>query len=501
MKGLLLLSISWFSLVFSQDCKISQTHITLGDHFSLEGVSDHAFTVGLVAVNCSGPLQLGLMSSTRALLKMIPASSFKPIETSMPDNSTYTRNGVFFYLSLEDCKSAFSWTIYYNDYLIYGPVKLARKVLMRDEEFKMAVIADMDLTQYSTDTIKRMNEWATDQFDCFMHIGDFAYEIEDDGGSKGDQFFSAMSSTTNQIPYIVTPGNHESYANGSLFNYRFRMPNTVVLSEDLRQNHHYDFVVKENFFITVNFDYIMFLRPEAFQSTLQWFSDRLTLASANPRLKWKVFFSHRPFYCNDLVETGDCSYNLYALHPFHELLLRHNISYVLNGHLHIYSRMKPFVNLKVMPFDTVGKGSYVAIINGHAGTEHGFPNSSSTDKFELPFVEKVDLTGPTYVHLNIQPKSFTGKLYLSKDNTILDQFGYKDHKPKQYPDWLVYLLISVGAFFCIFIVLIMIIQIRRLRKDAPDIEEIEDPMLKAPIKGNDKDAQSVSKILPRTKAQ
>ena len=460
------------SKVFSEECDLSQVHITLGDFFSLNTVSDHAFTIGMVTQDCQGTFMLGLMEEGGEVYKNIYANYRKNASIMMTDNSTYVRSAVFFNISVQDSETTHSWAIFYNKTQVYGPVKLSKKVLKPDGEFKMAVIADMDLTKYSKETIDRMQEWNADDYDCFMHIGDFAYDIFEDGGAKGDEFFNKMSGVTQSIPYIITPGNHENYAIGALFNYRFRMPNTDPNMKAPQQNHYYDFLVKDHYFISVNFDSVLFFpTPFVFENTLKWLSDRLELAKNNTNIRWKVFFSHRPIFCSDLLYSGDCSYNLYALQPFQDILIRHNVTVVLNGHLHIYSRMKPFTNFKILPLDTVGKGSYLEIITGHAGTEHFFPDTSLTPLYESPIVEKIDLTGPTYMQIWAKPDTFEGKLHLSKDDSVLDSFVFETNLPKkETPIWIYYLLATLAVIFTASVAILFWCYLRKLKEERVEVE-------------------------------
>jgi len=59
-----------------------------------------------------------------------------------------------------------------------------------------------------------------------IHLGDFAYNIEDEQGKIGDQFFDHISSAFGaEVPYMITYGNHEIFpGNYSFMRNRFRMP-------------------------------------------------------------------------------------------------------------------------------------------------------------------------------------------------------------------------------------------------------------------------------------
>ncbi len=58
-----------------------------------------------------------------------------------------------------------------------------------------------------------------------IHNGDFAYNVQDDNGTRGDNFFQHISTAFGASrPYMITYGNHEIFGNYSNINSRFRMP-------------------------------------------------------------------------------------------------------------------------------------------------------------------------------------------------------------------------------------------------------------------------------------
>ena len=62
-----------------------------------------------------------------------------------------------------------------------------------------------------------------------IHSGDFAYDIKDNHGLKGDEYFENQSQNNKQVAYLIIPGNHETIYQGNLLNYRFQMPMDKLL--------------------------------------------------------------------------------------------------------------------------------------------------------------------------------------------------------------------------------------------------------------------------------
>lgn len=448
-------------------CKVSQLHVTLGDMFEVDSASDHAFTLSAVFEGCDEFPRyfIDCQSDKMMVVEDIIA---KAIDIDI-GGTRYARRSIHAKIAADkvNCK----WQIRYNGLLVAGPYDLPARVLDDSKPLTIAIVADMDLTIYSSATVGRLMQLNVDDIDIVMHVGDFAYEIEDDGGNNGDAFFEQMSKKTRMIPYIVTPGNHENFAGGELFNYRFRMPNTGNDPVSEGQNHYYEFFVKGVYFISLNFDYILVLKPDKFKESLTWIEEKLKAVQNNKNIKWKVFFSHRPIICNDLQFTLDCSFNMFRLKAFDDLFIKYNITVVLNAHLHIYSRLRPYHDWQPRSIDSVGRGSYMQLISGHAGTKHYFPDNSTAYMYEYPFVEKVDLSGPTYMTWQVTRKRLQGQLRLSKDDSILDEFSFVSPASRRYPAWLFPVIITVAVVFFLAVVWMMVYFLKHMKKEDERLQQ------------------------------
>ncbi len=279
----------------------------------------------------------------------------------------------------------------------------------------------MDITVNSLPTIAKIGSLSSTEYDFMLHIGDFAYEIEDDSGKKGDDFFQNMSRSMSQVPYMITPGNHENNNKGQLFNYRFRMSNTDATP--LRENHYFDFVVKGVYFMVLNFDYFyrLYDYPSASRQVLDWMVRRIALLDKRSDVHWKIFVSHRPFTCSDPY-ADDCKINFYLLRRFEDLLAKSGFHFNLQGHLHIYARHKPLVGFTAYPINKLGHGAMASIINGHAGTVHYFANKTEEPAVWGGFVDAVDASGPTYCDVEVSPTRFQGRLFRSDNGQLRDSF-------------------------------------------------------------------------------
>ena len=66
-----------------------------------------------------------------------------------------------------------------------------------------------------------------------MHVGDFAYDLADNGGQTAATFMRQIEPVASRVPYMGCPGNHEGGTEfvGNLEHYvkRFDFPNSISL--------------------------------------------------------------------------------------------------------------------------------------------------------------------------------------------------------------------------------------------------------------------------------
>jgi len=57
-----------------------------------------------------------------------------------------------------------------------------------------------------------------------VHSGDLSYDLINENGKRGDDYFKYIQPFASSIPYMYTPGNHEHYSNYSNQAARLHMP-------------------------------------------------------------------------------------------------------------------------------------------------------------------------------------------------------------------------------------------------------------------------------------
>lgn len=265
--------------------------------------------------------------------------------------------------------------------------------------------------------------------DMFMHIGDFAYDIQHENGMKGDDFWDLQAASIGNKPYIVTPGNHEAIDKTKFMNYRFRMPGN---NDNYKtRNNNYSFITKNVFWITLNPDYYINFHensPDPYpmrHELLSWLDAKMRLAANDKSIKYKIFFAHRPIICAEPTIVDDCAFWIYLHKPIEDLLKKYKFDLALFGHVHDYGRLTKLHSFVPLGPSKVNKTLYLApvyIINGHSGTNHYFPTEN--DKKTSTLINEKYITGKdgNYLQLTISDNVLVGELIDSVTAEFQDYF-------------------------------------------------------------------------------
>jgi hypothetical protein len=83
--------------------------------------------------------------------------------------------------------------------------------MRNDSNFVVRMVVYGDMRKDNAQSMARLQE-ETQQghFDLILHVGDMAYDMNDDNARYGDQFMNSIESIAGYIPYMTCPGNHEN---------------------------------------------------------------------------------------------------------------------------------------------------------------------------------------------------------------------------------------------------------------------------------------------------
>ncbi|CAL2046946.1 unnamed protein product [Caenorhabditis brenneri] len=239
--------------------------------------------------------------------------------------------------------------------------------------FIYAVYGDLGVENgRSLGTIQKMAQRG--ELDMVLHVGDFAYNMDESNGETGDEFFRQIEPISGYIPYMAAVGNHEYYNNFTHYVNRFTMPNSdhnLFYSYDVGPVHFIVFSTEFYFYTGWGYHQI--------ENQFKWLTNDLKKANANRHeVPWIITMGHRPMYCSDfdgddctkyesIIRTGLPLTHGYALE---KLFFEYGVDVELWAHEHSYERLWPVYNRTVYngtrhPY--VDPPAPVHIITGSAG--------------------------------------------------------------------------------------------------------------------------------------
>ena len=413
------------SFVKTDDCKIHDLFITLGDFFTPRKDINNYFTI-TVTMNSNTPCNpvVNLLNQGTDL-QYYTATQIKPYDnvefyTKALD---YKRINYRFKISKTQGGLLQLWNLSDDQHTstVYQFPQLGR---VNPKNTAVTVwIADMDLSQCSIPMVQRMPKLDRSKIDFFAHVGDFAYDVFDQKGEIGDHFFDMMSRQfAAEIPYIVVAGNHE-VIQVKMFDYRFKMPNSGKYYQ--YGNHYYSFDYKGVHYVTINWDYVFLINPSQKNVVMDWLKKDLEAAQNNPEINFKVFYTHRPTYC-PCFPGSHCDI-FYHVRSFEALFKKYGVDLFIHGHTHQYYRLKKQADFANHTGQQAELDPLI-VVNGAAGCDDEPKTENKTNlSFALGMVDFM-YTGSSpdfqsaYLELTTTPTQISGRLLRSLDNLVLDTF-------------------------------------------------------------------------------
>lgn len=337
-------------------CTLEQPHITLGDAFGTVLPGQNRWTVVAVSKDDCKLSSVSLILSDGSTV----APSFK----NTYSNAEKSYDAQAFFWQIPHNTKATSWKLVATSNTL-GPYPFpASNPQSSFVPSKWILIADMDDSNYSAPTINRLKKMASEGWDGVIHNGDFAYNIHTSKGKVGDAYFKTFSQVSSLIPFVVTPGNHEYFDSFRMFNYRFQMPGGGNGLASTKASNYYSFVYKGVYFVTINWDYVFQDGQNNLREVLAWFQNDLQTVAKNPEVRFRVFFSHKPFYATFADED---TVNFYLYKPIESLLYKFNFDVVLSSHIHLYYRNKKLDKNMQIVHDS--DSAPLMVISGHQGVD------------------------------------------------------------------------------------------------------------------------------------
>lgn len=279
-------------------------------------------------------------------------------------------------------------------------------------------------------------------YDAIIHVGDFAYDMDSENATIGDEFMNQIQQIAAYVPYMVCAGNHEEKYNFSNYRARFSMPGN---SESL----FYSFDLGPVHFIGISTEVYYFLNYGFKQLVKQydWLEKDLKEASKpeNRALRpWIIVYGHRPMYCSN-GNTADCSQHetftrvglpFIKMFGMEDLFYEHGVDVQIWAHEHSYERLWPLYDYKVY------NGSYEEPYTNPKAAIHVITGSAGCDEGRTPFLWdrpawsafRSDDYGYTRLKAHNETHLYFEQVSVDKKGEIIDSFWIIKDKHVPYSE-------------------------------------------------------------------
>lgn len=291
---------------------------------------------------------------------------------------------------------------------------------------RLAVYGDMG-NENAQSLGRLQEETQKGMYDAFLHVGDFAYDFNEDNGRIGDSFMRQIESIAAYVPYMTCTGNHEHYYNFTHYKNRFTMPNF-----NQSQNLWYSWNLGPAHIVAFSTEAFFFLEalPTA-DNQMAWLEQDLKEAAKAENRKehpWIITMGHRPAYCTN-SDHDDCTqYEGIVRRHFEDLFYKYGVDVEFWAHEHTYERLWPVYNEKVYNGTTApytDPKAPVHIITGSAGNRErldGFGPMKAWSAF------RASDYGYTRMHLTNKTHISFEQVSDDKDGKVIDSFTLIKHQ-------------------------------------------------------------------------
>eukprot|EP01083_Nonionella_stella_P276388 939093_1 len=278
--------------------------------------------------------------------------------------------------------------IYYGQSDIYS-FKTGPNAVTQAENLPMQYVIYGDLGVWGLSNVVDLlsKEAENEDIDTLIHVGDFAYDMYQEDGTRGDEFMNMVQPIAARVPYMVCPGNHEKYENFSHYSWRYigQPVNTGSVwtgAGETPNNWYYSWNEGLIHWIAISTE-IYFNYPWMIEIQWNWLQQDLITANNNrTQAPWIIIYGHKQVYCSDpyndapggSAETlregvwdSDSESRKYGLE---QLFYEYGVDFYIAGHQHNYERTYP-VYKGVTDFSYINMPATVYLLVGAAGAKHG----------------------------------------------------------------------------------------------------------------------------------
>jgi len=326
----------------------------------------------------------------------------------------------------------------------------SKDTLMDNLPMKLLMIGDMGTT--NTQALPAITEVVLNQdTDFIVHVGDFAYDMYEENGTRGDEFMRDIQTVSANTPYMVCHGNHESFYNFSHYTQRFRgqPSNTGTVwtsSGECPNNWYYSYNVGLIHFIALSTE-IYFDFPYMIEEQYNWLIKDLMIANMNrTQAPWVIVYMHRDLYCSASSThcTSEADRLIYGVnvngsmkYGLEDVFYNFGVDFIWTGHVHNYERTwDVYHNMTTktttdMPAPTYINNGDAGNREGHAGFTQNQPTWSAY-RTNCYSYSKIDVYNATHIHFRQIVSDNEGSPCNNGD--ILDDIVFIQHNHGPYSD-------------------------------------------------------------------
>ncbi|OMJ75606.1 hypothetical protein SteCoe_25225 [Stentor coeruleus] len=225
-------------------------------------------------------------------------------------------------------------------------------------------------------------------FDAVLHVGDMAYNLNDNNGRVGDHWLNIIEPVAANYAYMTLPGNHETHNNFTHYKRRFNMP---LNNANQGTGYFYSFDMGPAHFIMMNTEAYFYYSNITQVTQMNWLIEDLNQANMNRELRpWVIVLSHHPLYCSVnwylplLQSNGDCGVDAIKLqNALEEVFYQNGVDIYFQAHVHNYERDCAIYKNQTVPSEYDGQNIHIGpkapiyITNGNAGNDEGHNDPTS----------------------------------------------------------------------------------------------------------------------------
>jgi predicted phosphodiesterase len=196
-------------------------------------------------------------------------------------------------------------------------------------------------------------------YDLLLLLGDYSYDIYNDFGTRGDDYFDWMEPLMTRAPVILVPGNHENFDTSRMLNNRFIMPGTRHPDD----NNLFALETQLIQVLGLNLDYLL-MNPDLTEDYTKQVKEQMADFDSRKNNRFSFYMTHRPFHSKK--NYNECELLVAKFGALEKVLLDSNLNVNLWGHVHRYERLPAIYRHKELKDKNM-----ISLIIGTGGNKEG----------------------------------------------------------------------------------------------------------------------------------